>query len=308
MTIFWIVLLVLWVVLGSLALWSRSVMRRVEQAVPADGDFAVVPGARLHYRELGPRDAPAIVLVHGILGSMRHFGFALAERLAHDHRVILIDRPGWGYSLILGKRPGIASQACMVAALLDKLGVEKPLLVGHSMGGALSLALALGHPGRVRGLALIAPFTQPVDEVPAPFRNLVVPAVLRPLIAWTVAVPVAVATVPKKVIGIFAPDPVPGDFGTRGGGLLSIRPPSFQMGSFEIGIAKQEMTAIAARYGELQLPVAILYGRGDTLLDPELHGRRTAEEIPGAELTLVEGGHMLPVTQPELVEGWLRGL
>jgi pimeloyl-ACP methyl ester carboxylesterase len=196
----------------------------------------------------------------------------------------------------------------MIAALLDKLEVERPLLVGHSLGGAVSLALAEAHPGRVRGLALIAPYTQPIDTPPAPFRSLMVPAWLRPVIAWTLAVPLAILTGPAKTREVFAPDPVPADFGTRGGGLLAVRPRGFEQGSFELTTARDAAAAIAAGYGAVEVPVAILYGRGDALLDPAMHGERTAAAIAGATVTLIDGGHMLPITWPAETEAWLRGL
>lgn len=308
MILVWTVALLPLVALASMALRTWVIARKVEQMFPAQGQFAEVPGARMHYLDLGPRDAPVVVLVHGILAQMRHFTYSLADRLAVDHRVILVDRPGWGHSRVTGPRAGIAAQAAMVAALLDRLGVERVLLTGHSMGGALSLALALDHPQRLRGLALIAPYTQPVDEPPAPFRSLLVPPALRRLVAWTLALPIAIRTGQDKSRQVFAPDPVPDDFAIRAGGVLTILPRSFESGAYELRIAKPDMEAIAERYGELGLPVAILYGRGDALLDPALHGGRTAEAIAGARLTLVEGGHMLPIVYPELVEEWLRGL
>jgi pimeloyl-ACP methyl ester carboxylesterase len=290
----------------GLAGWSAYVARKTEEMVPPDGQFAEVPGARLHYVDTGPRDAPAIVMIHGLMGQLRNFSHSLSERLASDHRVILVDRPGWGHSSIEGVRPGIIAQASMIAALIEQLGLDRPLLVGHSMGGAVSLALALDRPELVRGLALIAPLTQPVTSVPKPFAALLAPSPLRPAIAWLVAVPAGTFTGPKVAQEIFAPDPVPADFGIRGGGALSLRPKSYMAGSFEIRGAPVEMTQIAARYAELQVPVAILYGRDDAVLDPVLNGEKTAAEIPGATLELIAGGHMLPVTHPEETGAWLR--
>jgi pimeloyl-ACP methyl ester carboxylesterase len=294
----------------ALAGWTAYVARKVEETVPPDGSFADVGGARLHFLDMRPDDekGPPIVMLHGLMGQMRNFSHSLAGRLATDHRVILIDRPGWGYSKLTGQRPGIAAQAGMIAALIEQLGLEQPLLVGHSMGGAVSLALALDHPERVRGLALIAPYTQPVDRPPDVFKGLVVPWVLRGPLAWTVAVPISMRTGKAKSEAVFAPDPVPEDFATRGGGVLTVRPAAFLQGSFEIGIGKAEMTRQAPRYGEIRLPVAILYGRQDALLDPELHGRKTADAIPGATIEIIDGGHMLPVTHAGETEAWLRRL
>lgn len=291
----------------GLAGWSAYVGRKAEEMVPAEGKFAEVPGARLHYVELNPEaEGPAIVMLHGLMGQLRNFSHSLAGRLAIDHRVILVDRPGWGHSALDGPRPGIAAQAKMIAALIEQLGLERPLLVGHSMGGAVSLALGLDRPELVRGLALIAPLTQVVATVPPVFKGLLAPAALRPLLAWTVVVPIGLRTGPATAAAIFAPDPVPADFALAGGGALAVRPKSYLAGSFEVRAAPGEMAALTARYAEMRVAVAILYGRGDRVLDPALNGEKTAAEIPGATIELIDGGHMLPVTHPDETEAWLR--
>jgi len=99
---------------------------------------------------------------------------------------------------------------------------------------------------------------------------------------------------------------VPMDFGTRGGGLVALRPSSYQAGAFEIDDANRAVSGMAARYGSIGLPVAILYGRDDQLLDPQQQGDRTAAMIPGATLTTIAGGHMIPVTHPVETADWLR--
>lgn len=301
----------LWVLLGIVVLvaalvgWSAYVTRGIERLLPPDGQHVEAGGVDFHYRELGPHDAPPILMIHGILSNARVFTYALAPAMARDRRVVVIDRPGWGYSRA-GKPLDIAAQAEAVAALIDKIGLVRPQVVGHSMGGAVSLALALAHPGKVRSLALIAPLTQPVERPPEPFKGYVVPAFLRAAIAWTVAIPIAMRTGKAKTAAVFHPDPVPDDFAIRGGGALAIRPAGFQSGSFELAAAKEAMEAQAPRYNRIRLPVAILYGREDSLLDPELHGTDTAAMIPGATIDLVDGGHMLPVSHPALTEAWLR--
>ncbi|MDT8760382.1 alpha/beta hydrolase [Sphingomonas psychrotolerans] len=290
----------------GLAGWSAYAARKAEEMVPPDGQFAEVPGGHLHYVDTGPSEAPPIVMVHGLMGQLRNFSHSLSERLASDHRVILVDRPGWGHSEVDGPRPGIIAQAQMIAALIEQLELDRPLLVGHSMGGAVALALGLERPELISGLALIAPLSQPVSTVPKPFAGLLAPGPLRPAIAWLVAVPAGTLSGAKVAQAIFAPDPVPADFATRGGGALSLRPKSYMAGSFEIRGAPAEMTALAARYGSLQVPVAILYGREDAVLDPQLNGEKTASEIPDATLELIAGGHMLPVTHADQTEAWLR--
>ena len=295
---------------AGLALFSRAAGRRAERQAPADGAFLDLDGARLHYVELGTHDVtgPAIVLIHGLGGQLRNFTYALTQHLP-NRRLILIDRPRSGYSTVAGgAEPGVREQADLIAQAIAALALERPLLVGHSLGGAISLALALDHPGAVGALALIAPLTQPQDDVPPVFRGLVAGGeskLGRALVANLVAVPLATAAGKQTQTAVFAPEAAPADFAVKGGGVLALRPDNIYAAMYDIRAARDEIDGIAARYGELTLPVSMLYGRGDNLLDYRIHGERTAAAIPGCKLALVEGGHMLPVTQPEATAAFI---
>ena len=293
---------------AGLALFSQWQGRRAERKVPPDGRFVEVDGARLHYVDLG--EGPPVVMVHGLGGQLRNFSYAVAERVAAHHRVILFDRPRSGYSTVPARaEPGIKAQADLIARGIVALGLNRPLLVGHSLGGALSLSLALDHPGLVSALALIAPLTQPQAEPPAVFRGLAAGAASkagRYLVSNLVALPLSTLTGPATLKAIFAPEPAPGDFQIRGGGLLALRPGNIAAAMFEMSAAADEMTAIAARYGELTLPVSILFAREDHVLDYRTNGEKTAGVIARCRLELVDGGHMLPVTQPALTAGFIE--
>lgn len=289
---------------AGLAAFSAIAARKAEKMVPADGTFVDVPGGRIHYVEIG--HGPAIVMVHGLMGQLRNFSYALAERLAVDHRVILVDRPGWGYSTFKGRRHGIRTQAAILAAFIEQVAPDRPLLVGHSMGGAVALALGLERPELVRGLALISPLSQVVLAPPPQFAALLAPGPLRPLIAWTIATPAGILNGPTTAKAVFMPDPVPNDFATVGGAALSVRPTSYMMGSLEMQHAVYDMSRIVPRYPEMLAPVSILFGRQDHVLDTTLNGETTVGQIPGAQLEMIDGGHMLPVTKPGEVEDWIR--
>ena len=292
---------------GGLALWSALAARTATQLVPTDGRFIDVAGARLHYTDQG--SGPPIVMIHGLMGQLRNFTHSLTGRLARDHRVICVDRPGWGHSTLTGStRPGIVAQAGMIAELIGALGLERPLVVGHSLGGAVALAMAVHHPDRVGALALVAPLARPQDTPPSVFRPLTAPAALRGLTSWTLAVPAGTFTGPATAQAIFAPDPVPADFATRGGGALALRPQSYRAGAFELSIAHDEMAALAPRYAEIGVPVAILYGRDDAVLDAIYHGEEAAGQLPGATVELIAGGHMLPVTRPDETAAFVRSV
>ncbi|HEX8512295.1 MAG TPA: alpha/beta hydrolase [Allosphingosinicella sp.] len=293
---------------GGLAAYSGATARKIEKAVPRDGDLIEVNGESIHYTDEG--SGPAVVMIHGLGGQLRNFARPLVEDLARDYRVVRIDRPGSGYSpRASGTSARLRVQAETIAELIRILKLDRPLIVGHSLGGALALSIALNHPDMVGGLALVAPLTQVQDikDVPEVFKGLVIrsPAV-RKTIAWTIATPLGMATAEKSLREVFAPEPVPSDFPTEGGGLLAMRPNNFYASSADLVDLEGEMEGLVERYSTLSIPVSILYPRADNLLNAQLHGERTAGEIPGAEIELVEGGHMLPFTQPERTAAFVR--
>ena len=295
---------------AGLALASTLLARDAERKVPADGTFLDVEGSRLHFIDNGG-SGPPIVMVHGLGGQIRNFTHSLTELLEGDHRVIVVDRPGSGYSSPRDRRnrPDVRAQGRLIARFVDKLGLRRPLLVGHSLGGAVSLAAALAAPGRLGGLALLAPLTRPLDEVPEAFRTLQRDSALgRAAVSRLLGVPLGRLGKRVNERVIFAPEQPPADFGVRGGGLLALRPGNLDAAMFEIAAARDDLTAMVPRYPSLNLPVGILFAREDNLLDPDLHGGRTAREIPNATFEEIEGGHMIPVTHPEACARMIRSV
>ena len=110
----------------------------------------------------------------------------------------------------------------------------------------------------------------------------------------------------KGAQAAFAPEPAPDDFATRGGGALLARPGNFQAASADLNAAPADLPGMVARYPSLEMPVSVLFGRDDPVLDPEAQGEGFVAAVPGADLTLIEGGHMIPVTQPDTVADWIR--
>ena len=291
----------------GLALFTAWNGRRAERLVPADGHFLQVDGATLHYADIG--SGPPIVMIHGLGGQLRNFTYALSETLAQDHRLIIVDRPGSGYSTFGAetKERGLFAQARVIVELITALGLERPLLVGHSLGGAVALAAAVQYPERVGGLALLAPLTQPIETVPDVFKALALQSpAARAAIAWTLAAPLSRARPEAGQEQVFGPEAVPDDFEVRGGAALTLRPAAFQAAAADVEACRVEMPILARRYGELKLPVGILFAKEDRSLDFADHGPPTAQAIAGAELTAIAGGHMFPLTQPALTGDWIR--
>jgi pimeloyl-ACP methyl ester carboxylesterase len=292
--------------LGGLVIFTAVTSRRVEKALPPRGRFIEVAGARIHYLDKG--SGPAIVILHGLGGQMGNFTYALLERLTGEFRVILMDRPGSGYSVrAQGATGRLTEQAATVAEFIRKLGLERPLLVGHSLGGAVALGVALDHPEVVRGLALVAPLTHVPEKVPAPFRALDIKSnLVRWLVAWTVATPLGIRRGKAILNAIFSPDAAPADFPTRGGGLLGLRPRSFYNTSSDLRTVNLDLRAMAGRYASLRVPVRILYGTSDAVLSHQVHGVAMKAKSSMVSVELVEGGHMLPITAPDVTAGFIK--
>jgi pimeloyl-ACP methyl ester carboxylesterase len=293
---------------GGLAAYSKATARKIEKAVPRDGKLIDVDGETLHVVDRG--SGPAIVMIHGLGGQLRNFGRAMVDDLARDYRVILVDRPGSGYSPRgSGRSARLKVQAETIAGLIRKLDLDRPLIVGHSLGGALALSLALNHPDTVGGLALITPLTQAqgLDSVPPVFKPLIIQSpALRKAIAWTVATPMGVMRAAKALEDIFAPEPVPEEFGTEGGGMLAVRPDNFYATSSDLMDLQGELEPMVPLYSGIKVPVAILFARSDKVLDPMLHGDKTVRDIQGATFELADGGHMIPYTQPAISAAFVR--
>jgi pimeloyl-ACP methyl ester carboxylesterase len=293
----WTVLSLLLAVVAALVLYTAYLARKVEAALPPTGFFVELASARLHVVERG--QGPPVLLIHGIAGNLRHFSYGVVERLAAHHRVIAVDRPGCGYS---SRSPGapvsLQAQADTMAELLDTLKIDRAVVVGHSLGGAVALALAQRHPQRVAALALVAPLTRLPEEVSPVFKALAITqSWLRKSVAWTLAAPATIARGEEMLKLVFGPEAVPKDFATRGGGLLSLRPSHFVAASTDLNAVPASMRAIESAYADIHVPVHVLYGRGDLILSHRTNGIALVDRLPGTQLTLVDGGHMLPITQ-----------
>jgi pimeloyl-ACP methyl ester carboxylesterase len=300
-------ILALAVLIAGLVWFSASTARKIQTTLPARGRFMEIDGERIHYVDTGGI-GPAVVMIHGLGGNLLHFNYALASLLAAEFRLILVDRPGSGYSSrAAGADATLTAQAAAIGKLIRSLGLTRPLVVGHSLGGAISLALALDHPDCVGGLALLAPLTHSQDEVPAILRRLAIrSSPVRNLVAWTLATPLGIRGGPAALKEVFAPEAVVPDFPLRAGGLLGLRPKAFYAASSDILAINDVLPAYVKRYPSLDLPLGILFGKADRLLDYRAHGEAMKASCPALDLELIDGGHMLPMTAPDRCAALIR--
>ena len=130
-------------VLLGLVLFTWWTAHQVETNLPPRGKFIDIDGVRLHYIDKG--SGPTLLLIHGLAGQVLNFTHSLLGRLTRDFRVVILDRPGSGYSL----RPDatlapLAAQARIISRFCQALGLERPVIVGRSRFRPISRPAAAG--------------------------------------------------------------------------------------------------------------------------------------------------------------------
>ena len=283
---------------GSWAYGSWAV-RRAEAQFPPEGRFVAVEGVRLHYVCKG--EGRPVVLLHGNAGFVRDYSTAVLDRLAQDYRACAFDRPGHGYSErpAGGEAATPAAQAHLIHEASRELGMEEPVLVGHSWSGALGLAYALEYPDDVSGLVLLGPVAYGREGRSSPLYEALATPVLGDLIQHTIGVGVGPGIVEQSLVEAFSPNPVPPDY-LRAARALWTRPGQQEATAEDSLAAGPAMEAMSPRYGEIRVPVTIVTGDSDRLVDPEQHSYPLHEAIRGSKLVVLpDAGHDVQHTRPK---------
>jgi pimeloyl-ACP methyl ester carboxylesterase len=266
----------------------------IERQYPPEGRFVDVTGGRLHVLERGKPDAPVIVLLHGASGNLQDMNVALGAPLAARYRVIMIDRPGHGWS----DRPGgdddasPARQAVLVAEALEQLDIRRAIIVGYSWSGALATAFALAFPDRVAALVLLAPVTHPWPGGIAWYYGLTSMPVAGPLFARTIVLPAAFLFIDAFARGLFMPQAMSETYVHNAAIPLVLRPREFIANARDVATLKESVTRQSPRYAEITAPTIIITGDRDTIVSPEIHSKALAATLVHAKLIVLPGiGH-----------------
>ena len=282
------------------AAWVERRSRRAERTHPPAGRLLDIDGVLLHVVERG--EGPPVVLIHGNMVSERDFeASGLSDRLARDHRVIAIDRPGFGHSTRPRDRLWTpAAQARLLHAALAELGVEQAVVVGHSMGAMVAMALALDHPEDVRRLVLLGGYYYPSARIDALLTAPVALPVLGDVMRYTVTAVSARLLLNRLVEAMFAPREVPGYFVPALSREMMVRPVQLRANAEDAAFMVPQAKSSSERHRELRMPVAIVAGAEDKVIDVEAQSRRLHRELKGSTLAIVAGaGHMVHHAAPD---------
>lgn len=275
----------------SFLIMARRAEQQTEARFPPLGQFVDVSGQRIHAIVRGR--GPDLVLIHGASSNARDFTFAFTDLLTQRYRVIVLDRPGFGFSDPAQNGPGsLEDQARILQAAASALGADSPIVLGHSYGGAVAMAWALHIPDTVSGVVIESGATMVwPTEVDRIYRILANP-VGGPVVATAAAAFLGDDYIADAVTDTFAPLSAPDGFADYLGGALALRRTTLRINAAQRVALKPQIRTQSARYGEIDLPVEIVHGDMDGTVSLDIHGRGALEVLPNANLTVLKGvGH-----------------
>lgn len=265
---------------------------RAEEQFPPQGQFLTVNGTRVHYVTKG--EGPDIVLIHGASGNLRDFTFSLVDKLADHYRVTAFDRPGLGYTeRVNPDGTTLLEQATLLADASDQLGLQKPMVLGQSYGGAVALAWAVERPNSLSALILLAAASNPWSSDLSLFYKIT-----SSDLGSATVVPALTAFVPNPLVdraieGVFAPQKEPEGYAEHIGAPLTLRRVSMRANAKQRANLLDEITALYTRYDTIRVPTEIVHGDADTTVGLSIHSVPLSQQIENAQLTVLKGvGHM----------------
>jgi pimeloyl-ACP methyl ester carboxylesterase len=219
----------------------------------------------------------------------------LLDHAAARYRVVAFDRPGYGHSTRPRDRVWTPeAQAELARAALRRLGVERPIVVGHSWGTLAATALALAHPRDVAGLVLLSGHYFPTARADVPFLSGPALPVVGDLLRHTVSPLIGRVLWPRIKRRIFAPAPVAPRFDTGFPTWMALRPSQLRASASETALMIPAAAAMRHRYGELRMPVVIAAGGDDRFVDTGYQSAQLHRAVPGSEFRAFPGvGHMI---------------
>lgn len=292
--------------LAVTALLNRHLSKKAERDNPPSGRFVEVNGVRLHYIERGTGDA--VVLLHGNGSMVQDFDSSgLVDLAAKEFRVIAFDRPGFGHSdRPRGRLWTPDAQADLIARALAKLGISKAIVLGHSWGASVAAAMGIKHPALVRALVLASGYYYPSlrpDTVAslAPALPLV-----GDIISHTVLPLVVRAIWPMALRKAFGPQPVPENFSAFPK-EMALRPSQLRASAEEAAMMVPDAFTMRGQYADLKMPVVIVAGDQDQMIDIEAQSARLHSAVPHSSLHRIrENGHMIQQTATDRVMSAIR--
>jgi pimeloyl-ACP methyl ester carboxylesterase len=292
--------------LAAAAAVNRYLANKAERDNPPVGRFLDVNGVRLHYVERGTGDA--VVLLHGNGSMIQDFeSSGLIDLAAKDFRVVVFDRPGFGHS----ERPrGTVwtpdAQAELIKAALTQLGVSRAIILGHSWGASVAVAMGLKYPDLVRGLVLASGYYYPTIRPDVVAMGAPALPIVGDFLSQTISPLLSRAIWPLMLKKIFGPKSVPTKFQAFPK-EMAMRPSQIRASASEAALMIPDAFALRGKYADLQVPTVIIAGEDDKLIDIDSQSDRLHDDVSQSTIRRIAGnGHMIQQTATDELMSAIR--
>lgn len=282
-------------VMAQIEVHSRS----IKGSSPSGDTFINVDGIRMHFLIRGK--GPAVVLIHGNPGFLQDYSLTVFDSLAKNFETIAFDRPGHGLTPRGNKySKSLNGQAKLLHDAMTMLGINRPILVGHSFGGTLALIYSLQYPNDISGMVLLAPSAFPygpgnilesvIAHVPV-LGNLLI-RTLRPLV---------IHEINAGLSNSFSPAPTPRFYKNLADRIWS-SPARLKAYIYDSAELRNAVNQLSRRYGEIKTPVTIISGIHDQVVGYQTDAVPLHQAIAGSRLiTLTGAGHAIQYENPRAV-------
>ncbi len=271
------------------------------------GAFVTVDGVQLHYRIIG--QGPQAIALHGASGNLREWQAGPAQAIAEVATVLLLDRPGHGFSDRPKEAFDVTVQARLLRKAAEKLGFAGATLIGHSLGGATALAWATQFPESISGLLLVSSPSQVWERGTGLLYDLIANPVIGPVLVRTLPAFAGGKLIDDALVRIFAPQTAPPGYAQDIDARLALRPATARANALDITQLKATIRTLVPKYPALPMPVEMIHGTADVIVPAAVHSDKLIEQIPNARYTRLEGiGHMPHQVAPDALVAALKRL
>ena len=310
-------------VLRSLRAAGLAILAIFTIVSPSMAEEAVIPGEEridlgditLNSVLLEPRGKPVlppVLFLHGASTSLLDPMLSFRDKLEGKARLLFVDRPGHGQS---DPGPGKYilpdAQADAIANLMDRRGMPRAIVVGHSFGGAIAAALAVRHPDKVAGLVFLSPAVYPWKGGIAWYYNAARLPVAGWLFSTLIAPPVGYLALDTAAKSVFAPNEMPDGYVRATKAWQAVEPSAFHRNAEEIGALNAWARQASPLYRTIRVPTVIITGDTDKIVSPQVHAKHLARDIPAARLLVVHNlGHKSDYVAGDLAVAaieWIAG-
>jgi len=280
-------------VVAASAFINWRLARKAQRENPPQGQFVEIDGVRLHYVERGK--GQPLVLLHGNGSMIQDFeSSGLIDLAAQNYRVIVFDRPGFGHT----SRPrnviwSPEAQADLFKEALARLNVQHAIVLGHSWGASVAIALAVRHAALVKALVLASGYYFPTARADVLMQSGPAIPGLGDIFAHTLSPLLSRLLWPAMLRKMFGPRPVPHKF--EGFPMaMAVRPSQIRASAAEAAMMIPAAFHASKSYGELALPIIIIAGEDDRLISIDEQSARLHSVLKHSRMRRISGtGHMV---------------